>query len=221
MFANIVNFTGKRGVIMGVSESNILKHVYYFDKSQIDEVNLSLPTMFVGYEFTKGIFGDIDILSPKVDGKIYWTFSPEESMMHFLDRAALFVESIPDALVDGLEYTSLDPIFRGEGLSERIDNVINGTELGYYRNNHYFLYSKGKVYGLPMALLQVYGFDTDHINNMLSHKKIITDPENKVFNFFITVMNYNRDLVERYIPYLITLKKNASPAMSIQKEHVA
>jgi hypothetical protein len=189
----------------GVSDSPILKYVNFYNSEEIESVDKRLPTMYVGFEYTKSLYGDIDILNSRITNKEYWTFSPKESMIHFLDRSREFVKLIPKSLVVDINYVSLNPFFTEGDITEKVAHVLGESKVVYKQNDSYFVYSGDTVYGIHGGFMEVFEQEIPEFNS-----RLLDDKDNRIYEFFVNVFGYDPYTVQRYIPYLVTLKKQAA-----------
>jgi hypothetical protein len=206
MYANIINYKHNKSIMEGVIESPILKYVNFYDADDLGSIDKKLPTMYVGWDYVQDkISSEIDILESKINDKEFWTFAPEESMVHFLDRSRKFLKIVPESLVNHIEYVSLDPFFYEGDLNGKVREVLGKAEVVYLHNNAYFAYSGGTVYGVNGGFMEVFGEEVPEFD-----ARLLDDKDNKIHDFFVTVFGYDSYTVQRYIPYLVTLKKEAA-----------
>jgi hypothetical protein len=212
MFANIINLNQTKNIMEGVSDSPILKYVNFYNSNEIELIDKRLPTMYVGFEYAKTIYNDIDILESKITNKEYWTFSPTESMLHFLNRSREFVKLIPDSLVIDIKYESINPFFTKEDIREKVEHVLGESKIVYKHRDSYFVYSGDTVYGIHGGFMEVFDLPIPEFKS-----RLLDDKDNRINDFFVEVFGYDPHTVQRYIPYLVTLKKQAAELKIAQK----
>jgi hypothetical protein len=204
MFINIVNLDANPQVINSFDRGGLTKHAYKYTSEELDKVDRTIPTLYVGYELAKSIYPDLDPIEHRLSDTEFWCFSVKESATYFMYMFKKFIEDIPNALIKNIHYTALDPLFID------IDKVfeVDSFDVAYARNNHIF-FSKGKeTYGFNLDFFEGIGDKSIIIDKLTSKcNRLIGDKDERVYNFFVDTFKFDPVVVERYIPYLINLKR--------------
>jgi hypothetical protein len=204
MFINIVNLDANPQVINSFDKGGLTKHAYLYTSEELEKVDKTIPTLYVGHGLAKSLYPDIDPIQHRLSDTEFWCFSVKESPTYFMYMFKKFLADVPQALIRNLNYTVLDPLFMD------IEKVLKEDkfDVAYARNNHIF-FSKGKnTYGINLDFYEGIG-KKKYIIDQISVKcnRLIGDKNQKVYNFFVDTFKFDPTTVERHIPYLVNLKR--------------
>src|ERR1035437_9321310 len=76
----------------------------------MDEINHSLPTLVVGYDYVKKTFPEFDITNIQLKENVYWTFKKTEKRDKFEEDMNWFIYKAYHELVKNISYIFVDPI---------------------------------------------------------------------------------------------------------------
>lgn len=158
-----------------------LEIVNYYDKpSKYDDLDKSLPTLYVGWksmrETNKGheIFDNANILKHRmITNLLYWEFSFEENKSSHVKGVESFVNYIPNFYFSSkYSYTDLDPVFFQlsnirdlfDVLPKEIDAVLLST------GEMLYILKDNKITGLNLEMYKFFNFDTEEIINNLQQR---------------------------------------------------
>lgn len=116
-----------------------------------------IPTLVVGWEFTKSNYPDVDIIDRKVCDGVYWTFGNRERRDRYESDVKWFTEECFQKLTKSVEYKFINIL--KDGVSRLNDFIkdsfsyINGGMVYMYDTNH------GVVYGVSLRDVEYIGMD--------------------------------------------------------------
>lgn len=169
-----------------VHEGELVNHkkkeyINYYDKPiKYDELNNSLPTLYIGWnsmrETNKGheIFDNANILKHKIiSNLLYWEFSFEENKSSHVGGLESFVSYVTTFYFSSkYTYIDLDPVFFQisnvqdlfDVLPKEIDAVLHTT------GNMVYILKENRITGLNMEMYKFFNFDLSEITNRLKER---------------------------------------------------
>ena len=173
---------------------------------ELDDVDSSLPTLIVGWNKVKELFGDkVSILHKQIDDDNYWTFSEKERKIDYENDVSQFKKLCYDSFGDEVIYVYIDILHNKLSIIKKILNKIYKLEESFsYVNNKNMLYIYGDdiIFGMDLNIIEFIGIEKDKILsrvNALPNSVLI---ENEIFNKckeFMKKIN-NKD---KLVPYII------------------
>ncbi len=236
ILANIINLSKKAINIDEIIEHNLFPYLGFNEIKYRDgtSINFSLPTLYIEYntcvqlfpwiatetEDLNDVFEDyentITVLKNKIDDKTYWSYSYKENRNQFYAQFKNFLNSIPDLLLTntGIETEIIDTVFNKNICTEELLYSYLETitkDIVYFYNNCFYFYSiiNYKIYVLDLNFFIFVGYNTEAIKSYFATKSIkyFNDSEDKkIHNFFLNLFPDHGEIIEKYIPYLISLK---------------
>ena len=176
------------------------------------EKELSIPTLFVGWENTKKILPQSSILNKKIADNLYWTFSPTEKRTIFENDLKSFIQKSYHDYTKNIPYYALDPvILKIKTTEELIQKLQKFTEsfTYLYGNRIVYIYHNSSIISLDLELLKFISFDSNEVLEYLKKETKFFENKEKEFK---TELKYF-DI--KYIPYLIYNDATKNPAFSV------
>jgi hypothetical protein len=145
----------------------------------IDSVDLSLPTLVVGWSFYKMKFPHLhpDILNKTINRsypKVCWEFSMDEKITDHFTGIENFVKQAPRMYSELFQYISIDPLKNKIQDPEHLFRVINVLMGSYYQYKEEIIYVhsklEGKIIGVYLNAFKYFGFDTKKIITIFNEK---------------------------------------------------
>jgi hypothetical protein len=206
MYINLVNLDVNEQVLNSLDSGNITQYAFYYNALELDKINKDLPTLYVGSKVAKILYPDLDPTEHRLSDTEFWCFSMEESATYFVYMFKKFLEDVPEALIKKVKYKPIDPLF-----NQNLMSVVKGKKLDviYVRGNHMFISCGYETYGLNIDFFEGIGMGREYLGTTIRPmaSKWLIDVNDKIFNFFTDTFKYDPITVERYIPYLINLKR--------------
>lgn len=144
----------------------------------ITKVDLTIPTLIIGWAMVKEIYPNADILNKQISETVYWTYSNREKRQEYEPDLAKFIKNAFSRLETSIKYTFFNvltnPLSRNKCLLKYIDSPI--TKIVYITDKHIFIYDSKQVTGVSLSDLEFYGFERERIINILkrnSYNKLV------------------------------------------------
>ena len=162
-----------------VSESELVNHnkldyVNYYDSLSYDELNQSLPTLYVGWVFMKKInpnneiIQNANILNKRIiSNQLYWEFSFDENKKSHINGIDFFTKGLPLLYFKPkYSYIDLDPVFFSlKDINDVMDVLPKYIDKCYqFKDEMLYLLVDNKITSLN---LQIYKFFKFNINELL------------------------------------------------------
>ena len=144
-----------------LSEKNFLDGELYNVTASKESLIEGLPTLVVGWEFTKQMYPDANIIDWKINENTYWTFGKREKRAVYEYRIEKFREISLSSFIKSVKYESLSMTSSSnEKKNEVMESVF--TEEGvkfYYTNGMAYLYApqENVVYGISLREIDFIG----------------------------------------------------------------
>ncbi len=125
--------------------------------------NFEIPTLIVGWEKVKGIFGDnVSILNKRIRPNLYWTFAPNEKLQSFIDDTNKYINELYNDFIKDYEYYFIDPIVDD---IQNIGNIIRFLYKGecdsiYMTEDFIYMYNSVQkiILGIDVHYYEMLGF---------------------------------------------------------------
>lgn len=189
-----------------IHEKELVNHVksdyinYFNEPKSYDDLDKSLPTLYVGWSFMKScnpdnnIIQNADILKKKIiTNELYWEFSFTESKASHVKGVNTFVSLVPQFYFKPkYTYTNLDPVFfQLKDINDLMDVCPKKIDVSYnYKNEMVYILTDNKIWGINLLLYNFFKFDINNIINLLNERseKIILDIEGGVFQKYYKIL---------------------------------
>lgn len=186
-----------------VTTSNISLPEQFNIVSSIDDTIDDIPTLIVGYDLTKKLFKDFDILNRQITPNIYWTVKKTEDRDKYQDDLNWFQHKIYNQLISNVNYIIVDPIQQNKKTIKKIINKIYSLNniISYEKYNMIYIYSDNLIFGIDLNLLKFIGLNTNKIRQKI---KKISDTYligNEIISYYKQYIEYLNNNV-KYIPLL-------------------
>lgn len=186
-----------------VSTSNISLPEQFNIVSSIDDIIDNLPTLIVGYDLTKKLFKDFDILNREIKPNLYWTVKKTEDRDKFQDDLNWFQHKLYNELITNVKYIIIDPIQQNKKTIKKIINKIYSLNniISYEKNNMIYIYSDNLIFGVDLNLLKYIGLNINKIKQKIkniSNTYLIGNDIISQYKQYIEYINNN----VKYIPFL-------------------
>jgi len=175
---------------------------------EIELVDNSLPTLIVGWNKTKEIFGDkISILNKKISDNLYWTFLPTERRVDYDDDIIIFKKVCYDNFGSELSYVYIDPIHdKPQKIKKILKKIYSLSESISYFTDKNMLYILGEniIFGVNLEITEFIGIKTDRILTRVIGLRNSILIDNEIFNRckeFIKKLDNNHKLVPYVVKY--------------------
>jgi len=139
---------------------------FYNVVNKKEDIIVGLPTLVIGWEFTKTLYPETNITSWEIDKDTYWTFGNRERRQRYEETLIKFRTLAINRIVKSVKYKYISAI-EGNGLEALLDN-FSDFNLYIYNN---MVYITGKdtikhgsyVYGFSIKEYEYMGIDIKQI----------------------------------------------------------
>jgi hypothetical protein len=174
--------------------------------NKIDTIDSSLPTLIIGWEKTKELFGNkVSILHRQIDANFYWTFSKKERKIDYEIDIKNFKELCYDIFGEELIYIYIDPLHSKLLIIKKILNKIYSlkeTISHITDKNMLYIFGDDIIFGVDLNITKYIGIPKDKIISRIHNLPNSVLIENEIFNKckeFIKRLD-NR---QKLIPYIV------------------
>ena len=174
----------------------------------ITKVDLTIPTLIIGWAMVKEIYPNADILNKQISETVYWTYSNREKRQEYEPDLAKFIKNAFSRLETSIKYTFFNvltnPLYRNKCLLKYINSPI--TKIVYITDKHIFIYDSKQVTGISLSDLEFYGFERERIIDILKR-----NPYNRlVFSDSFLNFKIKRSIGDngKIVPFLYSIKND-------------
>lgn len=152
-----------------ITKSRLDVGEYINVSKDITKVDLTIPTLIIGWAMVKEIYPNADILNKQISETVYWTYSNREKRQEYEPDLAKFIKNAFGRLETSIKYTFFNvltnPLSRNKCLLKYINSPM--TKIVYITDKHMFIYDSKQVTGVSLSDLEFYGFERERIINIL------------------------------------------------------
>jgi hypothetical protein len=174
----------------------------------ITKVDLTIPTLIIGWAMVKEIYPNADILNKQISETVYWTYSNREKRQEYEPDLAKFIKNAFSRLETSIKYTFFNvltnPLSRNKCLLKYINSPI--TKIVYITDKHIFIYDSKQVTGVSLSDLEFYGFERERIIDILKRNSY----NRLVFNDSFLNFKIKRSIGDngKIVPFLYSIKND-------------
>ena len=176
---------------------------------KLETIDDSLPTLIVGWEKTKEIYGDkVSILHKKIDDKTQWTFSTKERKVDYDKDIESFMSNCYSNIGKDINYVYIDVIHDSKKKIKKIIRKIyslKNPKVYNHLNRMIYIYGENIVFGVDIEVLNYIGIDYKKVLDNLSRIPNCLFIDEKIFNIYKSIINKINGKV-RLIPYIYELE---------------
>jgi len=195
------------------------EYINYFNEPKVyDDLDKSLPTLYVGWSFMKvcnpdnDIIQNANILKKKIiTNELYWEFNFNESKASHVKGVDTFAGLAPQFyFTPKFQYINLDPVFfQLKDLQDFMDVVPKEIDLIYqYKNEMIYLLFEDKIWGINLRMYEFFKFDANDIIHRVGERlkigsEYVTDLEGETYQSYYKIFP-NFELLKRYIVTILS-----------------
>jgi hypothetical protein len=176
---------------------------------KLETIDGSLPTLIVGWDKTKEIYGDkVSILHKKIDEKTNWTFSTKERKVDYDKDIKSFMSNCYSNIGKDINYVYIDIIHDSKKKIKKIIKKIyslKNPKVYNHLNRMIYIYGENIVFGVDIEVLNYIGIDYKKVLDKLSKISNCLFIDEKIFNIYKSIINKINGKV-RLIPYIYELE---------------
>lgn len=174
----------------------------------ITKVDLTIPTLIIGWAMVKELYPNADILNKQISETVYWTYSNREKRQEYEPDLAKFIKNAFSRLETSIKYTFFNvltnPLSRNKCLLKYINSPI--TKIVYITDKHIFIYDSKQVTGISLSDLEFYGFERERIIDILKRNSY----NRLVFSDSFLNFKIKRSIGDngKIVPFLYSIKND-------------
>jgi len=162
-----------------IHEKELVNHtkvdyINYFNEPKVyDDLDKSLPTLYVGWSFMKAcnpdneIIQNADILKKRIiTNELYWEFSFRESKPSHVKGVDKFAGLAPQFFFSPkYSYINLDPVFfQLKDIQDVMDVLPKEIDCCYnFKNEMFYLLKDNKITGLDLRMYEFFKFNISEL----------------------------------------------------------
>lgn len=189
-----------------ITKSKIDVGEYINVTNTLDEVNLQIPTLIIGWENVKRFYPQVDILNKKITDTISWTYSNREKRQEYEPDLNKFIRDLFVNLGITVKYTFFNVL---TSKLKRIKDFIKYIQSDlpkviYVTNKNVYIYNGEQITGFSISDLEYYGIKKEKVINLLKR-----NINNRLFfndNFLTWKIKKTIGDNDKIIPFLYSLK---------------
>jgi hypothetical protein len=125
-----------------ITKSKLDISTFFNVSNSINDVDVSIPTLIVGWDIVKEIFPEQSILDNRITDTISWTFSKREKRYKYEQDLELFIDSVIKQVNEKVNYKFFNFILSNEERrNDFISYVNNGGCSIYYNSRFLYVYN--------------------------------------------------------------------------------
>jgi hypothetical protein len=204
-----------------IHEKELVNHTkadyvnYYNEAKSYDDLNKSLPTLYVGWSFMKAcnpdnpIIQNADILKKKIiTNELYWEFSFTESKASHVKGIDKFVALAPEFYFSPkYTYINLDPVFFQLKDIQDVTDVLPKeiTKAYNLKNEMLYLLKDNKITGLDLRMYGFFKFDIPEIIDNIKSRTFYyeEDLDGEIYQSYYKIFP-NFQQLKRYVVALVS-----------------
>lgn len=113
-----------------LTDKNFPKEDLYNIINDINDIEIGIPTLIIGWEYTKNLFPNANILDWEINRNIFWTFGKREKNQRYVETLEEFKTLAVKRFIKSIEYRFVNILTKSDG----IDNLKTLLDLGYNFN---------------------------------------------------------------------------------------
>ena len=176
---------------------------------KLETIDDSLPTLIVGWEKTKEIYGDkVSILHKKIDDKTQWTFTTKERKVDYDKDIESFMSNCYSNIGKDINYVYIDVMHDTKKKIKKIIKKIyslKNPKVYNHLNRMIYIYGDNIVFGVDIEILSYIGIDYNKVLTKLSKIPNCLFIDEKIFNIYRGMINKINGKV-RLIPYIYEIE---------------
>ena len=195
-----------------LTDKNFVAGDYYNVVSDKKDLKEGIPTLVIGWEFTKSQYPDASIIGWKIDENTFWTFGNREKRPEYEKRLEKFNSMVVDRLIKSVNYTPMNLMTASKEEKLELYHYIDSTceKLVYYSYDMVYIYVPyiETVFGVYLKEIDYIGKSVkqflDKLDSSPNKKSVTVKASENIPNYMWNVLR-NRQYV---VPTLFYNRQN-------------
>ena len=160
-----------------VSKTELKVSNFFNVVSDFKEIDSSLPTLIVGFEYTDELFPQFNVLNVNIKDNIYWTVQKSYSRDKFQEDFNYFTNKVYLDLIKDVKYVYVDLILSSPRKIMKIIRKIYSLKdkISYRYGNMIYIYGEGLVFGVDLNLTTYIGINESKVVNKIKSMSVFYD----------------------------------------------
>jgi len=178
--------------------------------NNLGEIEKELPTLIIGWEFTKLIFNENkpSILEKQISDNLYWTFTKKERRVDFEEDYKKFIEICLENINDKINYNFVNILMSKQSILKNIISKLTSSTICYiYIKNNSFIYIFD---GFEITGVDFNAIDFIKIDRKKIYRILYSNKNDVFFNTDFLPKEIKEKIINRnrLVPYLKTIFDN-------------
>ena len=207
-----------------IHDSELVNHTksdyinYINEPKAYDEIDKTLPTLYVGWNFMKScnpdndVIQNADILKKKIiSNDLYWEFDFQESKASHVKGVTNFVNRVPEFyFAPKYGYINLDPVFFQIKDTDDLMDVLakEFMKIYQYKDEMLYILTNDKITGINLKMYEFFQFDIEDMIRRLTERLMIndtylTDPDGEIHQSYYKIFP-DFDHLKRYLVVILS-----------------
>lgn len=179
--------------------------------NNIKDIVKGVPTLIVGWDITKEIYGDkVSILNKQIDENTYWTFSSKERKIDYDNDLDSFTKKCYSKIGNDVHYIYVDFIHDTKKKIKKILKKIyhsKGIKIYIDGGRMVYLYTDGIIFGVDLEIVEYIGISRDKVISKLLNLSDCRFIDMEIFNKYKTIMTKINNRV-KLVPYFYDIENS-------------
>ena len=203
LYISCENFKYMRYIANILTDKNFKEKGLYNIVSSKKELIDGIPTLVIGWEFTKKMYNNANILDWEISRDVYWTYGNREKRNRYDENINKFKDLALLRLIKSVKYEYKNILLLTDEEKNEIIEIISGEGVNVYIHNDmlYVLKDNKNVIGLSLRDVDYIGKDRKKILS-----KVFRNEKNHIISLTDSELSYDiKNTLYKYsyvVPYL-------------------
>lgn len=180
---------------------------YFNIVSNMDNIDITLPTLIVGWKETKCMFPEQNILENRINDNMFWTFSKREKRYQYEKDLETFINLVVSNLNKEINYRFFNFILSSQTKRDNFINYVNSGNCSiYYNSRIVYIYNNIDKITIGVSLIDInyIGINSKDFLKLLNknNNNLLIDNINFIDTYSLSLIKDNIKIV----PFLNYLK---------------
>jgi hypothetical protein len=140
-----------------ITNNNIEISDFFYVTSDFKSVDLSKPTLIIGWDNVKKIYPEQNILNNKISENIFWTFSKREKRFQYEKDITNFIDKVINDVNNKVNYHFFNYLLASKDRKESfIEYIRNGNCSIYYNSRFLYIYNANDSITIGVSLKDLF-----------------------------------------------------------------
>lgn len=188
-----------------ITNNNIEISDFFYVTSDFKSVDISKPTLIIGWDNVKKIYPEQNILNNEISENIFWTFSKREKRFQYEKDITNFIDKVINDVNNKVNYHFFNYLLASKDRKENfIEYIRNGNCSIYYNSRFLYIYNANDSITIGVSLKDLFyiGINIKNfIDNLKGYENIICNDMKEIGKDSYFLIKDNIKIVA-YLNYL-------------------